>query len=136
MTEKKLFPSFVCEGNGFPQEMIILAGKDEYGKAIRKNPDESPHVHKSKLARGYQAQRVPMTQPLSSTNQNQKTKDEMIAQYHQENQEGYAEYRKVMQEQVIATKALAMSNNTMAEAILELARAIKSTNIMRGVEKE
>lgn len=96
--------------------MVVLAGKDERGVAIRKEPTGETHIHKTKLSRNYnlQQQQVPMTQPLSR----EKTKDEQIAEYHKENVEGYAEYRKVMKEQVDATRAL-------ADAILELARAMR-----------
>lgn len=94
--------------------MVVLAGKDERGVAIRKEPTGETHIHKTKLARGYTQQQVPMTQPLSG----QKTRDEAIENMHKENQEGYAEYRKVMKEQVDATRFL-------AEAIMELARAMR-----------
>lgn len=116
MAEKKLFPCFVCKNNGFPDEMVILAGRDDEGNSIRKNPDESPHTHKTKLAkRNYTlTQQVPMTQPLSR----EKTKEEAIQSMHDENKEGYAEYRKILKEQVDATRFL-------AEAILELARAMR-----------
>lgn len=113
--EKKLYPCFVCKNNGFPNEMVILAGRDDAGNSIRKNPDESEHIHKTKLARGYTQQQVPMTQPLS---REKTTRDEAIENMHKENQEGYAEYRKILKEQVDATRFL-------AEAIMELARAMR-----------
>lgn len=127
MSEEKTFPCFICESNGFPNTPIVLKGKDDRGKPIRVEPgSHAPHKHKNKLGGGYQ-QQVPMTQPLSNQNQNAKTKDEMIAQYHQENQEGYAAYRKVMQEQVDATRFL-------AESIIELARAMRDKGAVQTEE--
>jgi molecular chaperone DnaK (HSP70) len=119
--EEQLWPCFTCKNNGFPNEMIILAGKDERGSAIRKNPDKSPHIHKSKLAGGGyrppQQQQIPMTQPLSS--QSNKTKDEEIARMHVENQEDRKAYREVLKEDVDAKMELARAINKLAEAIKE-----------------
>lgn len=117
MTEQRTFECFVCKNNGFPNVMVVLAGKDERGVAIRKEPTGETHIHKTKLARGYnlQQQQVPMTQPLS---REKTTRDEAIENMHKENQEGYAEYRKILKEQVDATRFL-------AEAIMELARAMR-----------
>jgi molecular chaperone DnaK (HSP70) len=118
--EEQLWPCFTCKNNGFPNEMIILAGKDERGSAIRKNPDKSPHIHKSKLAGGYrppQQQQIPMTQPLSSASN--KTKDEEIARMHVENQEDRKAYREVLKEDVDAKMELARAINKLAEAIKE-----------------
>lgn len=126
--DRRLFECYTCKNNGFPNEMVQLAGKDERGAPIRKQPDGSPHTHKTKLARrSYDSTtRVPMTEYKSQPTQplvdsSSKTTDERIAQYHKENVEGYAEYRKVMKEQVEATYAL-------AEAIRELAHTFKIKN--------
>lgn len=39
-----------CRDNGWPTEEVIFGGKDEQGKTILKNPDNSLHQHKSKPA--------------------------------------------------------------------------------------
>lgn len=120
--EKKLFPCFVCKNNGFPDEMIILAGRDESGASIRKNPNETPHTHKTKLAKRPYAttQTIPMSQykPPQTTNNNMKTKDEQIAEYHQENRQDREAYREMLKKDVEAKFAI-------AEALRELAHAIK-----------
>lgn len=127
--DKPLYPCFVCKNNGFPSEMIILAGKDDRGSPIRKNPDESPHTHKNKLGPRQQYQQygpkqqttipIPMTQPLSAQQNFSKTKDEEIARMHIENQEDRKAYREVLKEDVDAKMELARAINKLAEAIKE-----------------
>src|SRR5918996_1287300 len=48
MASQKYF-CFKCRDNGFPNEEITFAGKDEQGKTIYKNAtDMTPHQHKEK----------------------------------------------------------------------------------------
>lgn len=130
--QPRLFECYTCKNNGFPNEMVKLAGKTPEGNPIRLEPDGSSHTHKTKLAkRGYnpqQQQQIPMTQPLSGQ---QRTRDESIENMHKENQEGYAEYRKVMKDQVDATRAQVDATRALADAILELARAFKNADAVK-----
>lgn len=122
MSTRRTYPCFQCEKNGFPNEQVLLSGKDpQTGKTIYLNPkDESPHIHKNKL--GGQQQTVPMTQPLSG----QTTKEQSIQNMHDENQRGYTEYRLIMKAQVDATNNLAEAiRNDLAMAINNLALATR-----------
>lgn len=126
--EKRLYECFSCKNNGFPGEMVQLAGKTEQGAPIRKNPDDSPHTHRSKLSGARQPQQqqqqqttIPMTQPLSgsSNNSNRTMKDEEIARMHTENQEDRKAYRDLMRQDVDAKLQIAIAIKALADAIRE-----------------
>lgn len=124
--EQRLFECFACKNNGFPGEMVILAGKDDRGNPIRKNPDKLPHSHKTKLVgrqqhtyQQQQQQQIPMTQPLSGQQNFSKTKDEEIARMHTENQEDRKAYRDLMKEDINAKLQIAIAIKALAEAIKE-----------------
>lgn len=123
--DEKLWPCFVCKNNGFPTEMIILAGKDDRGSPIRKNPDKTPHTHKNKLGprQQYASQQqqqatIPMTQPLSG-NSFKTVKDQDIERMHTENQEDRKAYRDLMQQDINAKLQIAIAIKALAEAIKE-----------------
>lgn len=67
---KKTFECFVCQKQGFPNERVYLAGKDENGKTIYISEDGiTRHQHKFKESR-YNS--------LPKQAQNDTTKDEII----------------------------------------------------------
>ena len=48
-TSKKTYNCFVCEKNGYPDERVYLAGKDENGKTVYISEDGvARHQHKRK----------------------------------------------------------------------------------------
>jgi hypothetical protein len=48
-TSKKTYSCFICEKNGYPDERVYLAGKDENGKTIYISEDGvTAHQHKRK----------------------------------------------------------------------------------------
>ena len=49
MSGKGPYECYSCKNNGFPGEMVFLAGRDEKGRAIRQQEDGSAHIHKSKV---------------------------------------------------------------------------------------
>ena len=128
--QKKPYECFACKNNGFPNEMVLLAGRDDRGNPIRKNLDESPHTHKTKLAgkRSYPSGDItmPMDQfreftsaAAAAANKTNKTKDEQISQYHAENREDREAYRQLQRELIESNLEIARALNKLAAAISE-----------------
>jgi hypothetical protein len=118
MSTKKTYECFVCKNNGFPNVMVVLAGKDEHGRPIRKDPiDESDHVHMTKL--GGQQQQVTQAQQPTPIPTYKQANDQRIAEMHDENREDRQKYRDLMREDVEAKLEIARAINKLAEAIKE-----------------
>lgn len=128
MSSKRTFECFVCKNNGFPNVMVVLAGKDDHGRPIRKDPDdESDHVHKTKLAGstggGYQPRQAPQqveqqqTQPQPQLSSYKQQNDARIAEMHEENRDDREKYRQLMAEDVAAKREIALAIIKLADAI-------------------
>ena len=118
MSTKKTYECFVCKNNGFPNVMVVLAGKDEHGRPIRKDPiDEGDHVHMTKL--GGQQQQVTQAQPQPQITNYRQANDQRIAEMHEENRADREKYRDLMREDVEAKLEIARAINKLAEAIKE-----------------
>lgn len=116
MSTKKTYECFVCKNNGFPNIMVVLAGKDEHGRPIRKDPiDESDHVHMTKL--GGQQQQVTQAQQPTPIPTYRQANDQRIAEMHEENRVDREKYRDLMAQDVEAKLEIAKAITKLAEAI-------------------